>query len=55
MSINVQWVGDFAVIQTFCDTETDNPIEFCRQQLIDWHGIDPLEHGFTPEMESNHV
>ena len=50
----VRWVGDFAVIYTtapWAESETD-AIDFTRQELIDWHSIDPEEQGFTPEVET---
>ena len=50
MTITVQWIGDFGVIITTCDWEDTDPIEFTRQQLIAWHDIDPLKHGFEPEI-----
>lgn len=52
MMTKVYWVGDYATIQTWVDIETEtDPIEFTRQQLIDWHGIDPAKHGFVPDVE----
>lgn len=47
----VRWVGDYGVIFTYCEEGDDEyAIEFTRQQLIDWHNLDPYTHGFSPEI-----
>lgn len=45
----VQFVGDFGILsntaeRVCCEERAE---EFARAQLIDHHGIDPLQHGFT--------
>lgn len=50
----IRWIGDYAVIFTYAALPYPEAVEFTRQMLIDYHGFDPLAHGFTPE-EYNHV
>lgn len=45
----VNWVGDFGVIVTTCEDATADAVAFTRQQLMDWHNIDPVVCGFIPE------
>jgi len=46
----VTWVGDFGTITATAEgVPAEQAAEFARQQILDWHGIDPAAHGMVLE------
>lgn len=46
----VTWVGDFGTVTAIAeDVPVERAAEFARQQMMDWHGIDPAANGMVLE------